>query len=279
MAFHADPHPGNLFVMPLPAPADADGQPGQERPWQLTFVDFGMVGRIPAETRVGMRELIIGIGTRDAARVVKAYQMLGVLLPGADLAMIEKAGSDLFDRFWGKSMSELQQVDMQEMKEFARQFGELIYNLPFQVPQDIIFLARAVGILSGMCTGLDPNFNVWEHLAPYSGKLLAEEAEAGPETWLKELGGLAHKLITLPNRTDAMLGKMERGEFVVRDPQLTEQVRRLEKAVLRAAGGVIFAALLIGGIQLYLSGQASLSSVLWGGAALTLLWVVFPRRK
>ena len=277
--FHADPHPGNLFVAPLPMPDEAAGQPGQGHPWLLTFVDFGMVGRIVPETRAGMRELLIGLGTRDPARVIQAYQMLGVLLPGANLAMIEKASGEVFDRFWGKSMSELQHVDMKEMHQFAHQFGDLIYDMPFQVPQDIIFLGRAVGILSGMCTGLDPDFNVWDHIAPYSGKLLAEEGAFNPETWLKELGSLARKLVTLPNRTDAVLGKMERGELVVRDPQLANQIQRLEKAVLRAAGGVVFAALLIGGIQLYLAGQTGPSVFLWAGAALSLLWVAYPRRK
>ena len=70
--FHADPHPGNLFVTPLEKDAD-----GQVR-WKLTFVDFGMVGRMPDGVREGLRELIIAVGTRDAARTVKAYKLLNV---------------------------------------------------------------------------------------------------------------------------------------------------------------------------------------------------------
>ncbi|NIV30937.1 MAG: AarF/ABC1/UbiB kinase family protein, partial [Anaerolineae bacterium] len=62
--FHADPHPGNLFVSPGEEPDGAG--------WQLTFVDFGMAGRVPPDLRAGMRELIIALGTRDAARLVKS---------------------------------------------------------------------------------------------------------------------------------------------------------------------------------------------------------------
>ncbi len=277
--FHADPHPGNLFIMPLPQVPGEGGSPDGPRPWKLTFVDFGMVGRIPAETRLGMRELIIGVGTRDTGRVIRAYQMLGMLLPGADLRLIEEAMGTMFDYFWGKNMTELQRVDVKEMHQFAHQFSDLVYDMPFQIPQDIIFLGRAVGILSGMCTGLDPNFNLWEYLTPYASKLLAEETAAGKGAWLDELGGLARKLVALPGRADAMLSKIERGDLVARDPQLAEQVRRLERAILKAAGSVIFAVFLFGGIQFYLAAFLLPAGILWVGAALALLWLVFSRPR
>jgi predicted unusual protein kinase regulating ubiquinone biosynthesis (AarF/ABC1/UbiB family) len=267
--FHADPHPGNLFVTPLAAPDMA-----QAEDWLLTFIDFGMVGRISPKTRAGARELLIAVGTRDAGRVIKAYQMLGMLLPGADLALLERANQQMFDRFWGKSMNELQQVDMSEMVNFAIEFRDLLYGLPFQVPQDLIFLGRCVGILSGMCTGLDPELNVWDELAPFARKLLAEEIGSGPKAWFDELGELARKLLALPTRTTALLEKAERGELEVRAPQLVTEIRRLSQAVRRVGGAIIFAALLIGAVQLFLAGEAIFSGVLLGGAALALLGTV-----
>ena len=87
---HADPHPGNLFVTPLGADGDSP------RKWQLTFVDFGMVARVPEGVRDGLREMLIGVGTKDSGRVVKAYQQLGMLLPGADLKLIEQAAGKGF---------------------------------------------------------------------------------------------------------------------------------------------------------------------------------------
>ena len=152
--FHADPHPGNLFV--------SAGETGGEAGWQLTFVDFGMVGRVPPNLRAGLREAVIAVGTRDAARVVKSYQLLGVLLPHANLALLEKAEAQAFERFWGKSIAELREISFEEMHEFAIEFRELMYTMPFQIPQDLILLGRALAILSGMCTGLNPGFNVWD---------------------------------------------------------------------------------------------------------------------
>ena len=95
--FHADPHPGNLFV-------DTNGPDG---PWLLTFIDFGMVGHIPPNTRAGLKEFAIGMGTKDANRIINAYKTLNILLPNADLDLIIQAESAMFDRFWGKSMDEM----------------------------------------------------------------------------------------------------------------------------------------------------------------------------
>ncbi len=72
--FHADPHPGNLFVTPL----DSYNEAGN-REWKLTFIDFGMMGRVPENLRAGLREALIGIGTQDGARLVKSFKTLDVL--------------------------------------------------------------------------------------------------------------------------------------------------------------------------------------------------------
>ena len=257
--FHADPHPGNLFISPL---STATENPGTDTAWTLTFVDFGMVGRVPPRLRAGLRELLMALGTRDAARMVKAYQITGVLLPGADLDQIERAGSQMFDRFWGKSMTELQKTNMDEMLDFAEEFRDLMYSMPFQMPQDIIFLGRCVGILSGMCTGLDPEFNVFSQLAPYAEKLIAEEGITGWRFWLKEAETMTLRLWAMPGRVESVLEKMERGEMLVRDPQLTEQMRRIERSIRRAAWALVFAALLMGGIQLYLADHTLFGKIL-----------------
>lgn len=273
--FHADPHPGNLFVRPLPWTENG----AASRPFELTFVDFGMVGRVSSDTKRGLREMLVGVGTRDAARVVRSYSMLGVLLPGADVHLLEQAGAELFDRFWGKNMSELQQITPQQVAEFAVQFRELLFSLPFQVPYNIIYLLRAVGILSGMCTGLDPQFNIWDQLAPYARKLVAEEAATGREYWLEEIGTLARSLLSVPTKMDRLLARLERGDVAVRAPEVSRQVNRLEAALRQATAALLFAALLLGGIQLYLAGQERFGQILIAGAGLCLLGVVFSRPR
>lgn len=275
--FHADPHPGNLFVSPLPSHSRGE-EGGQGVEWQLVFVDFGMVGHMPPNLLAGVREMAIAFGTRDTARMLKSFQLLGVLLPGADLTLIEKAEAMAFDRFWGKSMTELTNISHQEMYEFAAQFQELIFTMPFQIPEDLILLGRTVGILSGMCTGLDPDFNLWEGLAPFAQKLIAEEATKDWKVWLDELGKFIRPWLSFPQRLDLLLGRLERGDLSVQSPQLSSEVNQIRGSIHRLTGGLVFAVLLMGGIQLYLAGEVAFGVGLIIAAAVTLVWVMFTRR-
>jgi predicted unusual protein kinase regulating ubiquinone biosynthesis (AarF/ABC1/UbiB family) len=269
---HADPHPGNLFVTPLPAENDEPVK------WQLTFVDFGMVARVPDSIKDSLRELVIAVGTRDASRVVKAYQMLGMLLPGANLDLIEQAESQAFDRFWGMSMSEIRGISSEEIHDFAHQYRDLMLSMPFQVPQNLLYLARTVAILSGMCTGLDPDFNLWLQLAPYARKLVEEETSSGIDYWLDELGEMLQALLALPGQTSRVLTQAEGKGLVVRSPQVIREVRSLTRSVDRLTGSVLFAALLIGGVMLVNAGNEAYGGGLLGASGLALLWVFLGKR-
>jgi predicted unusual protein kinase regulating ubiquinone biosynthesis (AarF/ABC1/UbiB family) len=272
--FHADPHPGNLFVTPLSG-SDDDGAR-----WRLTFVDFGMVGRIPPNLRDGLRELIIGVGSKDSDRLVNSYQMLGVLLPHADIAKLKQAEAMAFDRFWGKTIDELRQTTFEEMHEFAKEFRDLVYDMPFQIPQNLIFLGRAVAILSGMCIGLDPQFNLWERLAPFAQKLIAEETGGrNLEFWLGELVSLVQAMLVIPKRMDSLFSKIDKGEVAVRVPKIETYIYRLESAMRQMVGALIFIALLLGGVQLYLAGEKLFGEVLLAGSALVLIWILLAGRR
>jgi len=264
--FHADPHPGNLFV-------DANGTEGA---WQLTFVDFGMVGQIPPNTREGLKEFAIGLGTKDAKRIIEAYKILKILLPNADLDLIEQAEAVMFDRFWGKSIDELRSIPFDEMHAFAKEFRELIYEMPFQVPQDLIFLVRTVAILAGICTGLDREFNLWGVMAPYTEKMIADEA--GASTWLKEAGMILQTLIALPRKTENVFDRLSRGGLVVQVPAGERQMKQINQTLKRLVYAVLFLAFLTNGVLVYLYREGWLAYVLLAGAGLSLLGAIRPRR-
>ncbi len=270
--FHADPHPGNLFVTPVPATRE------KKASWKLTFVDFGMVGTVPENLNDGLRELLIGVGTRDAARVVQSFKTLNVLLPGADIKLIEQAEAQMFDRFWGMSMNELRSVDHREMAQFAMQFRELMYEMPFQLPHNLLLLGRTVAILSGMCTGLNPDFNIWNQLVPYARKMIIDEGTSNLDVWLDEIGELVRQLIVLPAQTGRVLTRIERGELNVNVPQVNRQIYHLESAVNRLVGSIVFAAFLFAGVTLFQSRDFIPAYVTWGLSGLTLFWMMFLAR-
>lgn len=264
--FHADPHPGNLFVEPLEA--------GN---WRLVFVDFGMVGRLTPRAKEGLRDLAVAVGTRDVERLMRAYQGLDVLLPEADLERVKQAEAALFERFWGRNMRELREMHPREMRQFSRQFRDVLYEMPFQVPSDLIFVGRCIGILSGMCTSLHPEFNVFEALAPFARRLLAEEEGDWLEALLDWMVEQGRALAVLPSRLDSTLARIERGELLVTAraaPELDQTLVRLTRAINRLVAAVIFAVLLLVGSLLYISGEPLLGAVGLGLALLAVLWVL-----
>jgi predicted unusual protein kinase regulating ubiquinone biosynthesis (AarF/ABC1/UbiB family) len=271
--FHADPHPGNLFVTPMTGTAD----------WKLTFVDFGMVGRVPDSLRNGLREMLIAVGTQDAARLIRSFQTLHVLLPSTDLRQLEQMSASMFDMFWGKSMEELREMNPEQMFAFADRFRDLMYSMPFQLPQNLLMLGRTVAILSGMCTGLNPQFNLWGQLAPYASSLISKEAGSNWRVWLDEAGNMLKESIAIPSKFGRVLSQVERGDLMVQAPVLSRQVGHLERAVNRLTGSVLFAAFLVGGILVFDGGRETISYILFAGAGFTLVWMIFfirggPRR-
>jgi len=270
--FHADPHPGNLFVTPLDT-TDAEGR----REWKLTFIDFGMMGHVPENLRTGLREVVVAVGTQDGARLVQSFKTLDVLLPTADLKLIEMASMQVFDRFGGMSMGELKEIDHDEMMSFGMQFRDLMLNLPFQLPENLLLLGRSIAILSGMCTGLSPEFNLWTSIAPYASKLVSDEGGSTFDTIIAEGTKILKTAIGLPGRADRVLTIMERGEFNVQTPLLELRIRRLERSVGRVSLGLVFAALLIAGAILY-GTDPGLGKVLMAVSVLPLLGVMMGGR-
>jgi len=271
---HADPHPGNLFVRPLPPSPDAD--PNAPRPFELIFVDFGMVATIPKPLRASLREYVIGLGTRDSHRIVQAYSDSGVLLPGADRKRLEEIHDVLFRGLEGVTMGQLGDVAMAQAEIIMREYRDIVFEMPFQFPTEILFVARAVGILSGMATTLDPEFDPWSATIPFAERLAADELGGNWRAWLEEVGELGRIVARLPSRVDRLMTQAERGELAVQTslaPDATKAVRRVERAVDRLTWAVIAVGLLISGVALRaVEGPGGLSSGLLIGAALALAW-------
>ncbi|WP_298749427.1 AarF/ABC1/UbiB kinase family protein [uncultured Serinicoccus sp.] len=269
--FHADPHPGNLFVTPRRGTAPGAPDTPDTPDWTLTFIDFGMVGHIPDELRAGLREILVAVGLRDATRFVAGLSRLDLLLPGADLSLIESAAEQVFERFGGLRIDELQQIPPEDLVRFGLQFRELLRELPFQVPENLLLLGRSMGILSGICTGLDPEFDAWGTITPYARRLLEEERQGLPRTVVEQALALSRLALVLPGRADRVLTQAERGELAVRTPALTALVARVERSVTRLTMVLVFTALLLAGAILHSSGEV-LGRLLMAASLLPLGW-------
>lgn len=267
--FHADPHPGNIFVTPTGGVTEA-GTPE----WVLTFIDFGMMGQVPETLRRGLRRLMIAVAARDGKGLIEAIQDVGVLLPSADTAELERAMTELFARFGGMGFAELQDVDPRELRDFGREFGDVVRALPFQLPENFLLVIRAMSLTSGMCSGLDPQFNIWDSVEPYAAQLLRDERGNLVQGFAQDALSTVGVAARLPRRIDALVTRIENGRLAVDVPAIDRRVARLERTARRIVSAVLFAGLLIGGILL-LGPAPVLGIVLMSVSVLPLLHAVF----
>ena len=239
--FHADPHPGNLFVTPTP---------GGERPWRLTFVDFGMMGEVPDRLRRDLQAVMIAVASRNGKQLIDSIRDVGVLLPSADTAELERAMTALFARFGGMGFAELQKVDPREFQAFATEFGDVIRSLPFQLPENFLLIVRAVSLTSGVCSSLEPDFNMWDAVEPYAAQLVRDERGNVVQGFAREAVTVAGIAARLPRRLDDIVTRLEEGRLTAESPKAEQRMRALERVVRRAVSAVLFAGLFIGGAVL-----------------------------
>jgi predicted unusual protein kinase regulating ubiquinone biosynthesis (AarF/ABC1/UbiB family) len=275
---HADPHPGNLFVQPLPR--DSHAPTGASTPFRLIFVDFGMVAVIPEQLRGSLREFLVAVGTFDSHRVVQTYIDAGVLSPDVDRKRLEEIHDLLFRALKGVRMSTLSGVAFQQAEVLMREYRDVLFEMPVQFPSDMLFAARAVGILSGICTQLDPNFDPWGATIPFAEQL-GSTPGLGLQGWVTEAGDLARLALRLPTRLDSLITDAQRGNLIVNAslaPDAARALRRVEQSVNRVMWTVAAAGLFVGGIVLRVAdGRSLLSTGLLIASAAAFLWALTRR--
>jgi predicted unusual protein kinase regulating ubiquinone biosynthesis (AarF/ABC1/UbiB family) len=245
--FHADPHPGNIFVLAGSADSGID--------FKITFIDFGMMGEITDELRTGLQSFIIALVSRDARACVTGMQRLGVLLPNADTVELEKAIVTLFERFGGVGVAELTQTDPEEFRQLAIQFSDLLRTLPFQLPEDFLLLFRSVSLLSGVTSSLNRDFNMWDAVDPFARTLLNGGGSGTLKAVGREVLSFATTLASLPSRLDSVLSRIDQGTINIRSLEVEKSLRRLDGSTRRVTAAIVFAVLFAGGIALRLSGD------------------------
>ena len=229
--FHADPHPGNIFVRPGPV---------------VVLLDFGMVGDISPKMRENIRQVFVGIVRRDFNGVIAALGRLGFFTRQADLQALKRALIWTVDTFYEMSFGELQAIDPIQV---LSQLQDVLYAEAFQIPANFAFLGRALGTLSGLATALDPSFQFVTVAEPFARDLLRGDSGArGAFNQIsREVRSLAATGYALPYLTRDVLQGVQQGEvdFQFKSAELVRAVDRLERVARRMLYALLLGALLL----------------------------------
>ncbi|NUS37171.1 MAG: AarF/ABC1/UbiB kinase family protein, partial [Pseudarthrobacter sp.] len=184
----------------------------------------------------------------------------------------------LFARFGGMGFAELREVDPREFRAFAVEFGDVVRSLPFQLPENFLLIIRAMSLTSGVCSSLDPRFNLWDSVEPYAAQLLRDERGNLLQDVARQAVDVAGITLGLPRRLDALATRMEEGSLPLAVPRLERQVARLDRMARRSASAMVFGALLIAGAVVR-GADPVLGSVLMAASAVPLLHGLWAGRR
>ncbi|MGE3465955.1 MAG: ABC1 kinase family protein [Pyrinomonadaceae bacterium] len=149
--FHADPHPGNLLVMP-------DGR--------LAFFDFGMVGRITPELQAKMIDAFFHVVSKDPAGIAQDLIDLDFLKPGTSHSSIKPVVERMFEFHFNLKLKDV------NFKELTYDLADVMYDYPFRLPSNFTYIMRALMTLEGIGIVTDPEFNFFETAKPYAKEFM-----------------------------------------------------------------------------------------------------------
>ncbi len=154
--FHADPHPGNVFV-------DTQGR--------LTLLDFGMVVEVPVATRRTLVQTVFASIRGDVEKVVDGFYALGLIEPGADRAMIVTLAAQLIE-LANERTTAVERIE--RVTRLAEDVMATLYDFPVLLPGDMVYFARTAALIEGLGVRYDTRFNAIRFATPIVLRLRRE---------------------------------------------------------------------------------------------------------
>jgi ubiquinone biosynthesis protein len=246
--FHADPHPGNLFLM-------EDGR--------ICFIDCGMAGRVDAETVTDLANLIYGVASGDIEKLYPAFLALGqVDEDEVNRRELRRDLQDFLDQFTGISF---EKVDMSAM---LQAFTEGLRKHKLQCPAEIVLMIKALTTIEGVAEDLDPAFDLVQFARPHVERLVKQQY-----SWRVIKGRMTRnvgKWVTLADRLpgglNTILERVSSNKFrLALDVMGVESVERtIHHSSRQLAYSMLVAAMIMASSILVLASERDQSSVLLG---------------
>lgn len=250
--FHADPHPGNMFVVRRDTDDDDSEPDTPETSVGIVFIDCGMTGLIDPGTMRQLAQLVHGTVDGDLDRVVRTALALG----GADPTLADDRSfrTDVYhfiDNFKGGTLESLR------MGTLLDEFFNVLRNHKLQCPADIVYLIKAITTIEGVAEELAPEFDLVSYVTPYVEKLVKQRYSLGAikerfqgaaiayADLVEELPGEVTDLLTRVKRNQVSLNLEHRG--------LDHLTREIERASMNISWSLVLAAFIVGAALLVLA--------------------------
>jgi ubiquinone biosynthesis protein len=235
--FHADPHPGNIFILPENV---------------ICFLDYGMVGVVSERLKEQLRDIIIGIANKDAKRITKALLKMAEHENGINVDKLENQISVLVQKYGYLPLKDINMGDLLE------ESAKLLLAYELKMPSDFYLLVKALITIEGVGRNLDPDFNLIEHAKEYAEMLMKERLsvrQLAKDFYLSTADFIA-LLRDFPSGAQDIIELIKKGDmrFSLEHKGLESMLTNLNQISNRVVFAIVLAALIIGSSLIVLSG-------------------------
>jgi ubiquinone biosynthesis protein len=227
--FHADPHPGNVVILP------------DEK---VCFLDFGMMGTIHARDRELLSSVFIGIQRNDVNRIIRALKKLAMNNDVREGRKLQYQVQDLIDQYAYMALGEV------KLGNILMKLKALLIENNIQVPADLFLLIRAMAITEGIVTRLVPDYDLIKKMEPFVEKIIKERFM--PEHLFEELKFSAYDSLSflkkLPSELEDIFYSLKKGKMHIEFEHkgLEGLINKMDIVSNRLVFAIILASLVIG---------------------------------
>ena len=210
--FHADPHPGNIFLL----------QGGV-----VSFIDFGMVGRLTLEMKQNFASLVIGMMRQSTESMIKVILRMGIVPDEVNLPLLTNDVDELREKYMDVPMSRI------SLGESISDLFKVVFRHRIRIPSDFTLLAKCLLTLEGVVEKLDPQLSIMDMAEPFGIRLLKERYRASTiagRIW-HNLTDYSDLLVDLPKQMKDLMRNLVRGRIrlEVSVPELDIFLRKLDR--------------------------------------------------
>lgn len=218
--FHADPHPGNIFV------SDDNA---------ICYIDFGMMGVLDEDFRQDLAELMIYFSDRNIDGLINQLIRMDILNEKTDINILKSDLNDLFAKYYG--------VELSRFNGIIEDLLFLMQKFDVRLPNEFVLMARGLSMVENTGLRLDPDIDVVALLKPFARKLMVQRYNPikMASNAKNSFFAFEHVLRALPSLISKTIYKVEEGEVTV-----NIEVKHISEIANQLSLAIIIAALLVG---------------------------------
>lgn len=229
--FHADPHPGNLLVLPGNV---------------ICYLDYGMMGSIFKKDLEALGYLFLSVKSKDIRKIIRSLQQLSDNTIIRNYRELESDINELVENYTYKS-----KVSQSEISSLLLQLKDIIVKHNLKVPTHFFLLIRSMVTAEGVIRHLNPKIDLEKMLRPFLVKLVARNYN--PLQFVKRVFNSVYEMglymEDFPRDLKNAMRKINTGEIKVdlRHKGIDPLVHTINRVTRQVISAVLIAALILGG--------------------------------